>query len=79
MTEATDFRFDIRALPEPEIGCTHLVIVIAHRGLGDGTDDIEEIERLYTDDPYGYVEAARERQAMPDLEERLAYYAERGW
>lgn len=65
-----DFRFIIQALDEPEIGCTHLVIVVG--------DDGEDIERFTTDDPYGAVEAAREAQAFT-LEERFDMYAARGW
>jgi hypothetical protein len=65
-----DFRFEITPIEEPEMGCTHLVVVIGDEG--------EEIERFTTDDPYGAVEAAREAQAFT-LEERFAMYAERGW
>ncbi len=64
-----DFRFIITAWDEPELGCTHTVIRVDDRGF--------EAERFTTDDPYGAVEAFREYQAMPDLEERLNYYAER--
>lgn len=64
-----DFRFDITALPEPELGATHIVLVIAH---GSG----RVLERHITDDPYGLVEAAREAQAIP-YEERLEMQLQR--
>jgi len=70
-TTERDFRFEITEVPEPEMGCTHLVVVIEH-----GTEI--ELERFTTDNPWGAVEAAREAQAIP-LEERLDMYAERGW
>ena len=71
MTNERDFRFEIEAIPGPEMGCTHLVTVIEH-----GTENI--LERFTTDDPYGAVEAAREAHAFT-LEERFDMYAERGW
>ena len=67
--EPGDFRFEILALPEPEMCCTHLVVMIDDEG--------EEIERFTTDDPYGAVEAARYCQAVP-LEQRWAEDAEAG-
>jgi hypothetical protein len=82
---ADDFRFEIVALEEPEMGCTHRVTVIELRIEEPGPVwpcetlvDGEVIESFTTDDPYGAVEAAREAQAYT-LEERLAMYAERGW
>lgn len=81
-----DFRFEIVALEEPEVGCTHLVRVISlvevppdERWPVATIVDGEVLETFTTDDPYGAVEAAREVQAIPDIEERWALYAERGW
>jgi len=68
--ERGDVRFEITALNEPELGCTHFVIVVDDRG--------EAVERFTTDNPYGAVEACREAQAFT-LEERFELYAERGW
>lgn len=96
---AEDFRFEIVALDEPEMGCTHLVRMIETLPCracnatgqrfdtgatcstcgGRGSTDGDELECFTTDNPYGAVEAAREAQAFPDLEERWAMYAERGW
>lgn len=81
-----DFRFEITPWDEPEMGCTHTVRVIELVLEPPNADwpvetvrDGDVIESFTTDDPYGAVEAAREVQAMPDLEERWALYAERGW
>jgi hypothetical protein len=71
MAQAADFRFEIEALPEPEMGATHLVTRIECPGE-------TVIESFTTDDPYGAVEAAREAQNTT-LEERFETYAERGW
>ena len=72
-----DFRFEIITLPEPELGCTHRVRQI-ERVVTPADDqwpvatlvDGDVMEDFTTDDPYGFVEAAREAQAHP-LEERL--------
>lgn len=84
LRSADDFFFTITPLEEPEFGETHLLVmtewIIAPP---DETWPVEtlvpgaEIERLNTGDPYGFVEAARESQAVP-LEERLDRYAEMG-
>lgn len=66
-----DFRFIIETMPEPELGATYMVTVVAH---GSG----RQLERFTTDHPYDEVEAAREAQAIP-FEERMDMYAERGW
>ncbi len=71
----TDFRFEIVEYEEPEVSCTHLVIVHETR---DGQDTGTILERFTTDDPCGAVEAAREAQEFT-LEERFDLYAERGW
>jgi hypothetical protein len=68
--DAGDVRFYITPVPEPELGCTHLVVIVDDAGAA--------VERFTTDDPYGAVEACREAQTMT-LEERFDYYAERGW
>jgi hypothetical protein len=79
--QENDFHFVITPIPEPEMGCTHLVEIyetlpaderwpVDTRG--------EMLESFTTDDPYGAVEAAREAQAY-SLEERFDMYAERGW
>jgi len=70
-----DFRFEIIEHEEPEMGCTHTVIV--HETDDDGGDTGVVLERFTTDDPYGAVEAAREAQAFT-LEERFERYAEMG-
>lgn len=82
-TDPHDFRFDIRAMEEPEMGCTHLVRVIElaptpadERWPVETVVDGELLESFTTDDPYGAVEAAREAQAYT-LEERLEMAAER--
>lgn len=59
-----DFRFEIIALPEPELGCTHLVI--QHETTDAGEDTGVEMERFTTDNPYGAVEAARVSQASQE-------------
>lgn len=56
-----DFRFEIIAFEEPEMGSTHLVI--QHETTDAGVDTGVEMERFTTDDPYGAVEAARVSQA----------------
>jgi len=71
-----DFRFEIIEHDEPELGCTHTVIV--HETTDDGKDTGSVLEHFTTDNPYGAVEAAREAQAYT-LEERFELYAERGW
>jgi hypothetical protein len=78
-----DFRFEITAFDEPEMGCTHLVRMIELLPVPTvseftGTVDGREIEAFTTDDPFGAVEAAREAQAYT-LEERfdMAARAER--
>lgn len=84
MTEPYDFRIEITPLEVPEMGESHLVRQIALvlmpadaqwpvETLVDG----EVMETLTTDNPYGYVEAAREAQAYT-LEERFDMYAEMG-
>lgn len=67
-----DFRFAIYPWEEPEMDATHTVVHIS-------TPSQIVIDTFTTNDPYGAVEAAREAQATPDLEERWAMYAERGW
>ncbi len=85
MVEPYDFRIEIIVLDEPEIGCTHLVNQIAwvlapanDQWPVDTLIEGDLIESFTTDNPYGFVEAAREAQAM-SLEERFDYYAEMGW
>lgn len=68
--ELNDFFFEITAIEEPELGCTHIVRMAA-RGSG------RLLEQFTTDDPFGAVEAAREAQAY-SLEERFEMYAEMG-
>lgn len=68
--ELDDFFFEITEVPEPEMGCTHVVIMAA-RGSG------RVIEHFTTDNPYGAVEAAREAQVFT-FEERMERYAEMG-
>jgi hypothetical protein len=60
--EPGDVRFEVTALPEPELGATHCVRMIDEHGV--------EVERHITDNPYGIVEAFREAQEY-SLEERL--------
>lgn len=74
--EAADFRFEIRAIDEPEMGCTHIVILRELDAAGNDTGVV--LDRFTTDDPYGAVEAAREAQEYT-LEERFDIYAQRGW
>lgn len=71
-----DFRFEIIPLDEPEIGCTHRVIV--HEITDEGWHTGVILENFTTDNPFGAVEAAREAQ-LYTLEERFDMYAERGW
>jgi len=61
-----DFRFEIIEHEEPELGCTHTVIVIDDRG--------EVLERFTTDDPYGAVAAAREAQSRRERAEELGVH-----
>lgn len=75
--ELPDFRFEITALDEPEMGCTHFVRMIEFPGPDWPCETV--IESFTTDNPYGAVEAARELQAYPDMEERFAMYYERGF
>jgi hypothetical protein len=76
-TEPEDFRFEITANPEPDDPSSlYYVRQIALPGAAWHVETV--IDEFVTGDPYGLVEAARERQAIPDLEERLAYYAEIG-
>lgn len=82
---AVDFRFEILAMEEPELGETHRVTMVAwDLAAPDETWPCETLvegevlESFTTDDPYGAVEAAREAQTIP-FEERMATYAERGW
>lgn len=66
-----DFRFEITTNPEPDDpGSTHFLVQYS-------VPSQREMIHLTTGDPYGFIEAARERQAVPDLEDRLALYAER--
>jgi len=58
-----DFRFEITALEEPEMGATHVVEMVDDRG--------HVVENYTTDDPYGHVAQFRECQATP-FEERYA-------
>lgn len=58
-----DFRFDIFAWDEPEMGCTHTVRMIDEHGV--------IVEQYTTDDPYGHVEQFREYQDST-FEERHA-------
>lgn len=66
-----DHRFEITPVPEPELGCTHVVRMV-------GRQSGRVAEQFTTDNPYGAVEAYREAQAYT-LEERFDLYAERGW
>lgn len=58
-----DVRFEIEALPEPELGQTHRLEMF---DLVTG----ESLEVHILDDPYGFVEAFRETQAFT-FEERM--------
>jgi hypothetical protein len=49
-----DFRFEITAWDEPEMGCTHTVRMIDDHGA--------VVEHYTTDDPYGHVEQFRQFQ-----------------
>lgn len=78
-----DFKFVIEALPEPEIGATHLVEIFGwDLAPADETWPVttlvlgDLLETHITDNPYGMVEAAREAQAY-SLEERFKMEAER--
>jgi hypothetical protein len=78
-----DFRFEIEEVPEPEMGCTHLVTMIELVVMPpdetwpvETVIDGEIIERFTTDDPYGAVEAAREVQVFT-FEERMERAFER--
>jgi hypothetical protein len=65
--EPGDYRFDIGPMDEDGY---QTVLMIDDKGV--------VVSRDYTTDPYGMVEAFREYQAMPDMEERLEYYRSRG-
>lgn len=78
-----DFRFEIEAVPEPEMGCTHLVTMIELVVMPpdetwpcETVVDGQILESFTTDDPYGAVEAAREAQVFT-LEERFERQFER--
>lgn len=73
-TEPEDFRFEIVANPEPDSPSDlYLVTQIALPGAAWPIETV--IDRFHTGDPYGFIEAARERQEYPELEDRLNYYA----
>ena len=65
-----DVRFEIEALDEPDVGATHFVAIIDN-------DTGETLETHITDNPYGMVEAHREVENMPSLEDRLHMEYER--
>jgi len=78
-----DFRFEIEAHPEPEMGCTHTVTMIElilcppdEIWPVETVIDGEIIECFTTDDPYGAVEAFRETQVF-SFEERMERQFER--
>jgi hypothetical protein len=77
-----DVHFKITPVPEPEMGCTHLVeqfeILPADGAWPCETLAAEPFESFTTDDPYGAVEAFREAQTYT-LEQRFDLYAARGW
>lgn len=67
-----DVYFKVEANPEPDdAASTHWLGMYSHL-----TDEL--VESHITGDPYGFIEAMREAQAIP-MEERWAMYADRGW
>lgn len=77
IADAADVRFEITANPEPDQpGDEYLLEVIELPGPVWHVETV--IDSFFTSDPGGFIEAWRERQAMPDLETRLAHYAAMG-
>lgn len=77
-TEPETFRFDVLTNPEPDSwDGQYTVLVIALPGAAWPVETIHD--RFVTGDPGGFIAAFEERLAMPDLEDRLNYYAEMGW
>lgn len=70
-SKIADVRFAVLPCDDPEMGCTHTVVIYAHPSQ-------QEVDRFTTDDPYGAVQAYREVQTIP-MDERWAIYAARGW
>jgi hypothetical protein len=70
-SKVNDARFEIIPWDEPEMGCTHTVVIYAHPSQ-------QEVERFTTEDPHGAVQAFREVQMIP-MEERWEMCFARGW
>jgi hypothetical protein len=68
-----DFRFEVTTNPEPDSPSDLFFI----QEIGVPSQMVHD--SWTTGEPYEYIAAARERQAVPDLEDRLELYAERGW